>query len=288
MGREVLRIVLAAALLTGAATGGDEGSDIEMQAEISGQDLARADSNRPAELTPNEPVDVHLVVTNNGSEPVLVRSVRLEGSVLGLTFFNFETVVGMEVAPGAVEERTYPLDLVGLEGQANGLIPAELQLLDQERDVLASQGFVSDVKGSFRSVYTLFGLAVAAFTALTLAACCIGLARHRLSPNRFRRGLQFLVPGLGLGLTVTFTLSALRIAAPSAALWLPLTVGCGAALFIVGYMSPAPDGEHEDDDEDEIDRPADTADDEDLEPVGAGGEPFEAEAGGDTSSWPSP
>lgn len=285
------------AVLTGAAADdGDDDTSVDLQAEISGQDLSRANSNRPAELTPDEPVDVHLVVTNSGSEPVVVRSVRLEGSVLGLTFFNFETVVGLEVAPGAVEERTYPLDLVGLEGQATGLIPAELQLLDQDRSVLASEGFVADVRGSFRSVYALFGLAVAAFTALTLAACCVALARHRLSPNRFRRGLQFMVPGLGLGLTATFTLSALRVVAPGAGLWLPLTLGCGAALFAVGYLSPGPDDEDDeyDEEDDGEDEDADDADadpdagDADMEQVARDGELLVVDAGGDTSSWPAP
>ena len=255
MGRTALRIVLAVAVLTGAAAGdGDDGDPaVELEAEISGQDLARADANRPAELTPDAPVEVHVVVTNPGPDPILVRSVRLEGSVLGLTFFNFETVVGLEIAPGATEERTYPLELVGLEGQATGLIPSELQLLDQDRSVLASQGFTADVRGSVRSVYAVFGLAVALFTALTLAACCVSLARHRLSKNRFRRGLQFMVPGLGLGLTATFTLSALRLVAPGAGLWLPLTLGCGAALFVVGYLTPAPDDDLDDDELDSDD-----------------------------------
>jgi hypothetical protein len=256
VGRTGLPLVLAAAVLAPApAVDGGNDAAIELEAEVAGQDLERADANRPAELTPDEPVEVHLVITNPGSEPVFVRSVRLEGSVLGLTFFNFETVVGLEVDPGATAERAYPLDLIGLEGQATGLIPSELQLLDQERSVLASQGFTADVRGSMRSVYALFGLAVALFTALTLAACCVALARHRLSPNRFRRGLQFLVPGLGLGLTATFTLSALRVVAPGAGLWVPLTIGCGAALFVIGYLTPAPDDELDDeladDEEDE-------------------------------------
>ena len=255
MGRTALRILLVVAVLTGAAAGDGDGGDeaVELEAEISGQDLARADANRPAELTPDAPVEVHMVVTNSGSDPVVVRSIRLEGSVLGLTFFNFETVVGLELAPGATEERTYPLELVGLEGQATGLIPSELQLLDQDRSVLASQGFTADVRGSVRSVYAVFGLAVALFTALTLAACCVSLARHRLSKNRFRRGLQFMVPGLGLGLTATFTLSALRLVAPGAGLWLPLTLGCAAALFVVGYLTPAPDDDLDDDELDSDD-----------------------------------
>ncbi len=264
MGRTALRILVAVAVLTGAAAGDGDGDDVavELEAAISGQDLARADANRPAELTPDAPVEVHMAVTNPGSEPVVVRSIRLEGSVLGLTFFNFETVVGLDIAPGATEERTYPLELVGLKGQATGLIPSELQLLDQDRSVLASQGFTADVRGSIRSVYALFGLAVALFTALTLAACCISLARHRLSRNRFRRGLQFMVPGLGLGLTATFTLSALRLVAPGAGLWLPLTLGCGAALFAVGYLTPAPDDEA-DDDADELDGELDEVEDDD-------------------------
>jgi hypothetical protein len=65
-------------------------------------------------------------------------------------------------------------------------------------------------------------------------------------------------------LTVTFTLSALRIIAPSARLWLPLTVGCAVVMFIIGYLSPGPDGDDEDDEDEDVDE-ADENDDADDE-----------------------
>lgn len=226
-------------------------------AEIDGRDLSRADANRPIDLRPGEPAETRLVIENTGDEPLEVRSVRVEGRVLGLSFFSYETVLAMEVARGATEERTYDLDLIGLDGQATGLIPSRLQLIGADRDVLASTSFVADVHGSLRSVYGLFGLAVASFTALTLGAVALALARHRLPTNRFRRALQFLVPGLGAGLTATFTLSALRLVAPGAGIWVPLTAGAGAVFFVFGYLTPGTGG---DDDGDDV------GDDDDAEP----------------------
>ena len=49
--------------------------------------------------------------------------------------------------------------------------------------------------------------------------------------NRFRRGLYFLVPGLGVGLVLVFTLSVTRVFVPSASHWIPLVVISGVIFF---------------------------------------------------------
>ena len=61
-----------------------------------------------------------------------------------------------------------------------------------------------------------------------------------------------MVPGLGVGLTITFTLSALRILAPSATVWLPLFLVGGAVGFVLGYLTPAPPTDDDDDDDDDL------------------------------------
>ncbi len=221
-------------------------------ATIDGRQLADVDANEALRLQGEQETLVRVEVRNDGTEEVFIRSVRLDGKVMGLTFFSYETRVDLRVEPGSTGEREFVLDLIDLGGQSNGLLPARLALLDEDRQAVASQDFPADVRGSLASVYGVFGLGVAAITALLLAASIIRLATHRLSPNRWRRGIRFGIPGLGLGLTLTFTLSTLRVLTPSADKWVALVLVFGVALFIVGFCTPTPETGDEDDDEDEF------------------------------------
>lgn len=221
-------------------------------ATIDGRQLADVDANEALRLEGEEETLVRVEVRNDGTEDVFIRSVRLDGRVMGLTFFSYETRVDLLVEPGSSGEREFVLDLIDLGGQANGLLPARLALLDADRQPVASQSFPADVRGSLASVYGVFGLGVAAITALLFGASIIRLATHRLSPNRWRRGIRFGIPGLGLGLTLTFTLSTLRVLTPSADKWLTLVLIFGAIMFIVGFCTPTPETGDEDEDEDEL------------------------------------
>jgi hypothetical protein len=93
-------------------------------------------------------VVVGVAVTNTGDEPLVVRSVRLRSEVFGLTFLAYETRVDMQVAPGETAERSFQLELLGLKGQATGLLPARIELLDAERNATATVPLAIDVQGS--------------------------------------------------------------------------------------------------------------------------------------------
>jgi len=189
-------------------------------------------------------------VTNTTSKAIDVRKVRLDGKVVGLTFFAYDTAVGLKVAPGETGSRRFLLDLAGLDGQATGLIPGAVKLLDADRHVVARQDGVVDVQGSLLSIYGIFGLSVAFLTVLTFVGALVGLIRHRLPPNRWRRALRFLTPGLGLGLLINFTLSATGVFVPTPQRWLTIVTVAAAVLFGLGYLTPAPDtGDDEGDDE---------------------------------------
>jgi len=125
-----------------------------------------------------------------------------------------------------------------------------VQVLDGQHDVLAQQTGVVDVRGSLRSVYGLFGLGVAFLTVLSLVGALMGLARQRLPDNRWRRGLRFLTPGLGFGLVINFTLSALRVFVPDTGRWLVIVAACALISFALGYLTPDPYLEDADYDED--------------------------------------
>jgi hypothetical protein len=184
---------------------------------------------------------VVLTVRNDTAASVEIATVRLAGQVMGLTFYAYDTSVSFKVAPGAVATYRFALRLIGLEGQATGLIGSSISVLDAGQHPLASENLVVDVRGSLASVYGLFGLAVLVLTLLAFLGVLFGLARHRLPVNRFRRSLRFLVPGVGLGLFLGFTLSATRVFVPQPGRWVPLVIGSAAVLFGLGYLTPSPE-----------------------------------------------
>lgn len=206
----------------------------------------------PIPLVPNDSVDVTVELSNHSSTPVTIGRVELTGSVLGLNFFNYTTRVAATVAPGGAQTLRYHLDLTGLEGQATGLIGAELVLKDKANKTIATVPMVTDVRGSLLSVYGFFGVALIVLTVLAFIDVALALARHRLSANRWRRGLRMLVPGIGIGLVLGFSASVVRIWAPHTGTWLVIAGTTAAAFFALGYFSPTPDPDDEFDD-DEID-----------------------------------
>jgi hypothetical protein len=228
--------------------------NVEVRATIDGHDLARSSANRPVPLQDDRPAVMNVRVINGSGSPVLVRSVRVQGRVIGLTMFSYEARVDRQVAPGATDELTYEIDLVDLSRQAIGFIPARIQLLDAHRKVLSTQRFESDVQGSARSVYGLFGVVIAAITGVLFVSAVGRLVAHRLPANRWKRGTRFGVVGLGAGLTITFTLSAFSILFPSPGLWVTLLAVGGIGMFAFGYVTPGPDdGDYARDDDRRVD-----------------------------------
>jgi hypothetical protein len=229
-------------------------SGVSISARLNGIDVSKSTERHPIKLDPKRPATLDLVIRNEGDDPLEAKTVRLEGRVLGLTFYAYDTTISVQVSAHATETRKYTLDLAGLEGQAIGLIPSRVLLLDPDRHVIAERNVIVDVRGSLRSVYGTFGLAVAMVTALSIAGTFVALARNRLHPNRWRRALRFLVPGLGVGLVLVFSLSAFRVLAPLPSRWWPCLVGPALVFFVLGYLTPTPDsGQDEDKLEEDLD-----------------------------------
>jgi hypothetical protein len=243
--RQTLTFVLAtlaaaAAVATGAAAAADTRGDVTWHARIDGRDIATATSDSPVPLHAGRDAAVTLTVENHGTEPVEVRAVRLDGRVLGMSFFTFSSRIDLVVAPGATQVRGIDVDLGDLGDQATGLIPGAVSLVGQDRTVFSQKPVATDVRGSLLSPYGAFGLIVGAVTLVLVLSLAWEIARLRLPANRWRRAVRFLAPGLGLGFSATFTLSATRVLNPSASAWVPLVVGCGLTAFVVGYLTPAP------------------------------------------------
>lgn len=222
----------------------DAADTVSLSGGLAGRTIPTG-AGTPSRIATTGRVLLDLSITNGGEEIVEVGTIVLRGRVIGLTFFNYETSVAIAVPGRSTVTRQFSLDLSSLHGQAVGLFNAEVRLLDQQRDTIASTRTAVDVRGSWRSVYSLFGVALAIATVATFVRALLDLARHRLSPNRWRRAVRFLVPGLGLGLTLVFTLSAIRAFLPGPMASIPIVLIPSALGFALGYFTPTPDTAYE-------------------------------------------
>ncbi len=233
----------------------DSSGEITWSAFVNGHDVESSDANDPARLFPRAGAELMVNVQNDTDRDLHIRTVDLDGQVLGLTFFRYSTRVDLRVRPGMTGSRTFSLDLDDLGKQATGLIPARLALVGSEREALAERPLTVDVEGTLTSVYGVFGLVVAAATAVSTAFLLFRLATSRLPINRWRRATLFGAVGVGLGLTATFTLSALSLRAPEATTWVTLVVVCTVGALALGYLSPTPSRSDDDElDDDEFGR----------------------------------
>jgi hypothetical protein len=233
---------------------------VRLNASINGAKLADATEAHPVQIVPGKPITIALVVRNGTTRLVPVGSVNLEGRIAGLTFFSFDTLVRFDVPGGQSKSLAYVLDTSSLKGQATGLVPGSLTLSTASGQLIASQPFVSDVKGSVISVYGLFGLGILVLTVLGFIEALLALAHGRLPLNRWRRGIRFLIPGFGVGAILVFSLSAFGEWLPSNGHWFVILAIFGAAGFVIGYLTPTPPGPDEEDmdreeNEEELDGP---------------------------------
>jgi len=248
----------------GAAT-----NAVSFSVAMNGQPAATSSDAHPAQVYPAKVSHLHIRVSNNGGAALHISTVRLEGQVVGLPLFSFDTGVNLVVPPGQTKSLTFPVILTSVGSQATGLIVATITLLGTSGSGLASQTLVTNIHGSLVSVYGLFGLAVLLLTVLSLVLALVAMARHTLPQNRWLRGLRFLIPGFGVGLVLTFTLSAFRIFAPGPGHWLPLLVVPTIIGLALGFLTPAPNEEEFDDyDEDVLLAQIVVVDEDPLEAVG--------------------
>ena len=191
-------------------------------------------------IDPGKSVELSLTAMNDSGSPVRIRSVRVSGVALALTFFAYDTTMPFEVPAHDRTTRTLVLDFADLNGQAIGLLPTTVEVMGAQRELLGSASTVSDVKGSLWSVYGAFGLVLLLLTALAWATALLALARHRLSPNRWRRAVRFFPAGVGTGLVAVVTLSVMRLVPPAPSVEIPVVLGAAAIGLFLGYLTPHP------------------------------------------------
>ena len=228
------------------------GSDVSFTAAVNGQPVVTSSDAHPAQLYPTRFVEMQITLTNNGTSTITVSSMRLDGQVVALPLFSYDTAVDLVVPPGATKSLSFPFSMSGVGSQATGLVVATLSLLGPNGAVVASQPLVTNVHGSLHSIYGLFGLAVLVLTASSLGLALLAMARHTLPQNRWVRGVRFLIPGFGVGLILTFTLAAFGIFTAGPGHWLPLLLVTSGTGFAIGYLTPSPNEEELDDYDDDV------------------------------------
>jgi hypothetical protein len=209
-------------------------------ATLGGRDVTKSSGSKPIKLDPNQEILLGLTITNPTSQDVQVQAVHIVGEVGGLTFFSYQISLNLIVPGGGSDTEQVTVDLAGLGGQATGLIAGHVDVLGPHNKVLASDGMVTDVRGSVTSVYAICGVAVALLTLLGFLSAIVGLARHTLPANRFARAMRFAMPALGAGLFVVFLLSAFRVVVPRATSGVPIVLILAVIGFNIGYLTPTP------------------------------------------------
>jgi hypothetical protein len=237
--------VLAVLVLASSPAGATSG--VQVGVVVNGQPAATSSDARPAQIHPNRPTELSIKVLNQTDTTLQLSTVRLEGKVLALPLFSYDSLVDLVVPPGGLRSETIPVNMNGVGGLATGLVVATVTVIDSNGYAVGSQSIVVKIYGSLASVYGFFALAVLVLTISSLVLALILLVRHRLPENRWLRAVRFFVPGFGVGLILTFTLAASGLFAPGPGHWLALLAVPSAIGLAAGFLTPAPDEDEYDD-----------------------------------------
>ena len=152
----------------------------------------------------------------------------------------YDAIVTVPIKAGATRTIEIPVEFVDLEKQATGLLPGGFALYDADREILGEQTFIIDVRGSATSALGIFGIFITGATIVGIVGILLAVKRGSLGPNRVRRMVRFAFVGLGVGLTLVVALAVFRVVAPTAAVWIPLTIIPTLLGGALGFFSPGP------------------------------------------------
>ncbi|MEL7155880.1 MAG: hypothetical protein AAFN30_04695 [Actinomycetota bacterium] len=228
-------------MLGAGCAGSDTGETLEFDAVLTGRNVADATAFDPVPLHHEEITELELDIVNVSNQPVTIAHVRLEGQMLDFIFLSYDTGINETLQPGERRRIAFALDFFDLEGQAHGLLRANLRLFGPEREPLAQTPFVVDGRGSPLATMAVFNLVLAVLAGLSLSWNLVRLAQRRLPAHRFARGLRFVHSGAALGLAASAAASTLRIWPLTTVTWVLITVLSALVAFAAGYASPGAD-----------------------------------------------
>ena len=245
----LLALFLAVAAIAAACGGGDNTDTLQFDATLNGISLDDGDRSSPIDFNPDEPALVELDITNQTGTDQTVRHLRLEGEILGFRFAHANTQTNFTVPANGNRRFGAEIDFFDLGQQVNGHLDARLSLFDEERERIGSERFFIDVDGSINSALGLSFLMVVAFAALAIVTNWWGVLRGALPANRFNRGLRFAAAAAAAVVAIFLLLPLVGLWVPAGAVWVPILAIATLAAFALGYVSPTPDDELDDDDE---------------------------------------
>jgi hypothetical protein len=217
-----------------AAARAASGGGVDLAVTVAGQPLGGSDLT----LDAGSVVRVVIGVQNRTRSDIPVDSVRLSGTVLGLTFFDYDTRVRTTVPARGSANWTVDLDIRDLDARATGLVPVEVAIRDTDLQTVARARGTANVRGSLFSIYGLFGLGLLVLMGLLWAVALLPLGRHAAPATWWQRGLRFVPAGCAVGLFGIFALSVTRLVSPTIGIDVALTLVAAAACFAVGALLP--------------------------------------------------
>ena len=211
---------------------------VRFEALIDGRPIVESSRAAPIPLRSDEELEVTLLITNVTSIPIEIGSVGLDGQVLGLTFVSARTGIDVTVFPGEERLIRFPVELYGLDGQANGLLRGRLALYGPDDRLLAAQPMTLDSRASVVSAASFLALVLLAVGAGSLAITMIRLLAGVEPDERRLRGLQFVPTGIAFGLALSVLSSLVRFWPMPGVVWLACTGAVGLAMYAIGVYLP--------------------------------------------------
>ena len=169
------------------------------------------------------------------------------------TFLGYDVTTNFSLDAGETRSLSVPVDLFDLDGQGHGFLRTDVRIYTPDREQLGTTGFATDIRGRPWSTMGLFAVLLLAITVGTAAVNFVALSRRRLPANAFTRGLRFAITGLGFGLLLAVAFSVLRIFPLPSTSWVPMVLIPTLVGFALGYLSPGPELDDDDTDDDLLD-----------------------------------
>ena len=234
----VLLVLTVTQMAAGATQADDRG--LVITGTIDDHDIATADSDEPIPIDPKRRIPVDITIRNVGDQTEDIRYVRLEGKALGLTFLTYDLGVRATLQPNDRTEVVTFLEFFDLESQATGYLGTSLRVYDSDGFVIGERPFVVDVLGRTNSTLGGFAIIVFGLAAFSTAVIVVNTVRRRLPANRFIRAMQFAMAGSAIGVTLSISVSVLRIGFAEVEDWVRIVTTPTAIAFVLGYLAPGP------------------------------------------------